>query len=175
MSKVKKSHITLRIDAKNLEKLRQEAQEKSLSTNVLINQIFDSYTSWHSYAPQAGMISVLRDLPVLLFDNMTFPELEKLAKKIISAKIHDAILLLNGEFNFESAVSLAKSWLKVSGFPYRYETANSSYKLIMQFDMGKKWSFFIARCFEEMFHTIKEIKTQSEVTDNSVALILKKV
>jgi len=173
MSKLKKSHITLRIDAANLEKIKQEAQEKNLTTNVLINQILNQHTAWHSYAPQAGMISLWRDIPLLLLDKYTLSDLEKLAKRIVDNNAKDTAILLNTEFSSESLIRLMKNWLKVSGFPYKYEKSNSVHKLIMQFDMSKKWSFFVAKCCEETFHILGETKIKSEITDNSLILTIK--
>jgi hypothetical protein len=171
---MRKSHITLRIDAKNLEKLKLEAQQKNLSVNVLINQILDLYASWYAYAPQAGIIPILKDLPRLLLENHTYPDIEKIAKKISLDKTKDVALLLSAEFNYDSFVALIITWLKVSGFPYKYEKSDSIHKLIMQFDMGKKWSFFITKCYEGIFEAMGGVKIESEITENTVIMTIRK-
>jgi len=171
---MRKSHITLRIDATNLDKLKLEAQQKNLSVNVLVNQILDLYTSWYAYAPKAGIIPILKDFPRLFLENHAYPDIEKIAKMVSSAKAKDIALLLSAEFNCDSFVALIITWLKVSGFPYKYEKSDSTHKLIIQFNMGKKWSFFITKCYEDIFEAMGGVEIESEITENTVILTIRK-
>lgn len=170
---MRKSHITLRIDSANLEKIKDEAQKKNVSVNVLINQALDLYTSWYSYAPQAGVISMWKELPKMLLEKHTHDEIEKIAKEIAKTEAKDTALLLKAGFDHNSFIEIIKKWLDVSGFPYKHEKSESADKLVMQFDLGEKWSFYIAKCYETIFEDLG-VRARSEFTDTMVVIDISK-
>lgn len=171
---MKKSHTTFRLNAESLEKLKQEAKQKNITMNSLVNQIIDMYASWHMHAPKTGMIQVWKGVISDLLSGYTYPELEKIAKKNIELSAKDTALFLSSDFTFENLIENHKNWLIASGFPFKYEQNDSSYKIIMHLDMGKKWSFFVSKCLEGMFTKLKNVEVSFEVSEKSLIMVAKK-
>ena len=50
----KTSTVSFRIDKEYDQILRREAEEKRITLNTLVNQIFGEYVEWHKYVKQFG-------------------------------------------------------------------------------------------------------------------------
>lgn len=62
--------LTFRIDTEIGDKLRQEANQKDVTINTLLNQIIKQHIDWHSIAYKAGFIAVRGALITRLLDEI---------------------------------------------------------------------------------------------------------
>src|SRR5919112_916723 len=68
---LKTESLTCRIDKTILNKLKNEAQQKEISVNTLINQTLRHHFDWHSNAAKAGFIPVRRSLIIKLMEQVS--------------------------------------------------------------------------------------------------------
>ncbi len=56
--------MTFRINESLMKKLKNEAEDREISLNTLVNQIFRRYVEWYSFEPKVGMIPIAK--PVVI-------------------------------------------------------------------------------------------------------------
>jgi hypothetical protein len=66
----KSENISFRVPKRNLDQLRQLANENQTSLNVLANQIFASYLDWTHNTPKADMVPVTKVLFIDLLEGI---------------------------------------------------------------------------------------------------------
>jgi hypothetical protein len=163
-------NVTFRFDNKILNQLRNESNQKRISLNTLASQIFQSHVEYDTYASKAGMISFPKALLVRLMEGLGEEEVEELSKYIAKNEIKDMTLLLRQEYTLSSFLDTIESWIRVSGFPYRRDSADNRTQIfVIQHDMGKRWSLYFERLFRFVFEDFKLRKYSFDNTDNSVA------
>lgn len=161
--------ITFRIEKSLLEKLRLESEQKQVSVNTLASQIFRQHVNWHSNAARAGMISVPRNLIIKLIDQVDEFAVVQLAEYIVKNDVKDIVMLMKQEYSASSFLDALKSWLEVSGFPYRHEVKDDKDCYVIQHDMGKKWSLYLAKVFQYVFQELLAKKIDcDDTTHNTV-------
>jgi hypothetical protein len=82
-------------------------------------------------------------------------------------------LILKEEYTIKSALEFLEIWIKISGYPYRYEETNNGQKrhsYMIQHDMGIKWSIYLAYLYQFLFDELGENKRiEFEKTKNTLA------
>jgi hypothetical protein len=170
----KSESVTFRIDSKTLKNLRNEAQQKDISTNTLLNQIIKEHLNWHSNAANAGFIAVRRPFVIGVINYLSEQEIISLAEYVAKTTNKDSILLLKEEYTLKSALDFIEMWIKISGYPYRHEETNNGqnrHLYVIQHDMGMKWSLYLANLFHFLFDELGENKRRIEFdkTENTLA------
>jgi hypothetical protein len=89
----------------------------------------------------------------------------------------DSILLLKKEYTIKSALDFLETWIKISGYPYRHEQDNNGqnrHLYVIQHDMGKKWSIYLANLYQFLFDELGENKRRIEFdkTENTLAFTI---
>jgi hypothetical protein len=169
------SSITLRFRNSILQRLRHDAKQKRINLNTLCSQIIGDHAEYGSYASTSGMISFPKSLLVRMMEGLTEKEVEKLSENIAKNEFRDLILLLKGEYNLKSFLDTVEAWLRVSNFQYSYNTdTEKKHKLVIQHDMGRRWSLYFEKLFYHAFYSLNLIgsKLRCEATDNIVAFTI---
>jgi hypothetical protein len=113
----KSETTTFRFDYETLKSLREEANQKDISTNTLINQIVKEHLKWHANASNAGFIAVRRLLITNLISHLSEQEIISLAENVGKNTNKDTILLLENEYTMKSALDFIEDdkniWLQV--------------------------------------------------------------
>lgn len=139
---------TFRLSRKSLDELKSEARRKGISLNSLVNQIIKEHIEWHSSAASAGFIPVRRMLIKDLIDPLDEKEIDDLAHNAIQNLVGTAMLVIVKKHSTESAIELLERWMRISGLPHRVEVKDDGKTYVIQHDMGRKWSYYLARLFE---------------------------
>jgi hypothetical protein len=92
---IKSETTTFRFDSETLKSLRQEAKQKDISTNTLLNQIVKEHLKWHANASKAGFIAVRRLLITNLISHFSEQEIISVAENVAKNTNKDTILLLD--------------------------------------------------------------------------------
>jgi hypothetical protein len=166
------SSITLRFRSDILDRLRHEAKQKRINVNTLSSQILGDHVEYGSYAATSGMVSFPKSLLVTMMDKLPEDEVDSLSKYIAKNEFKDLTLLLKGEYNLNSFLKTIESWLRISNFQYSYYITDDGerHRLVIQHDMGKRWSLFFERLFSHVFNNLPlAIRLKCETTDNIVA------
>jgi hypothetical protein len=164
--------VTFRLSTEKLELLRKAADTSNISPNTLVNQILSSYLNWHSLAARAKLYYLPRSFLVRLLNELTDDELSELARDTAKNELVDVCLFLRGGFNIASISEIAETWLRIAQMPHRVEVSGDVYKIIIEHDMGHKYSFLIKEISRNLLEIAFQSKSSCEVTENAVIIKL---
>jgi hypothetical protein len=170
--KHKSESITFRLNSIILDKLRREAQQKEISINTLVSQIIKQHAEWHSNAAKAGFIPVRKGFLVKLIDRLSEQDITSLAEYIAKSSNKDLVLLLKSKYNIESALEFIESWIRISAYTYRHEVNYTRHLYIIQHDMGRKWSIYLAELYRHLFEELETKKVDFDITDNTLSFVV---
>jgi hypothetical protein len=163
--------LSLRIDRTILDHIREEALQKDISVNTLLNQITKQYVQWHSHAAAAGFVTVRKQLIMKLINRLDEAEISNIAKEM-SMQSKDFVLLLRNEYQLESVIDVIQTWISVSAYKYKSEMKGATQLHIIQHEMGKKWSFYLAELYRYIFEELKVKVDFDMLTDNTLSFLL---
>jgi hypothetical protein len=164
--------ITFRLDNTILNKLHHEAEQKDISVNTLVSHIIRSHIDWHSNATKAGFITVRKGLLSNLINRLSEKEISSIAEYIAKTETKDFVLLLRNEYNIESALDVVETWIKISGYPYRHDVNFTLHSYMIQHDMGKNWSLYLAELYRFLFEEFGLKKVEFDLNHNSLDFIV---
>ncbi len=165
---------TFRLSKVKLAQLRKAAESRNISPNTLANQIIKAYLDWHSRAAHAKLYYLPKSFLIRLLDELTDQDLNEIAEDIAKNDLVDISLFLRGGFNITSVLDIAETWLKIAQMPYRVEAAGDGYKIIIEHDMGSKYSYLIREIVRYLLEIAFEAKSSCDVTNNAVIIKVEK-
>ena len=165
---------TFRFDSETLKSLREEAKQKDISTNTLLNQIVKEHLKWHANASNAGFIAVTRLLITNLISHLSEQQIISIAENVAKNTNKDSILLIEKEYTMKSALDFIETWIRISGYKYRHEEINNGqnkHLYVIQHDMGMKWSIYLANLYQSLFDEVRKDRKiiEFEKTENTLA------
>ncbi|MGZ5511504.1 MAG: hypothetical protein ACXWFC_13690 [Nitrososphaeraceae archaeon] len=169
----KSSTISFRIDEDYLKKLREETQEKKVSLNTLVNQIFGEYIEWQRYAERFGIVSMSKDAFKYVLDSLDDKQIIELATTIGQKAPKEFILFKWKKIDSESIVNFIKMYFGHCGYgryDYTKDIENSNYTFSIHHDFGRKGSLFLKSFLEILLKSTLKKDCQSIVTENSLAI-----
>ena len=166
--------VTFRLPSDNLEQLCKEAETRQVSVNTLVNQIVNEHLDWHLYAAQAKLYYVPKPFISRILEKFTEQQLNDLAEASAKKDFVDIGLLLRGEFTISSFLSILENWSRISDIPYRAEEIENTQKIIIEHNMGSKYSYLFKEIYRRLLENVFETKVQFDITDNTIVLTLDK-
>jgi hypothetical protein len=160
----------LELSKGKLEQLHKAADAMSISSNTLFNQILKAYLDWHSMAAYAKLYYLPKSFLIRLLDELTNDELNELAMETAKNDLVDVCLFLRGRFNITSITEIAEIWLRIAQMSHRVEVTDDIYRIIIEHDMGSKYSCLIKEIARHLFEVAFEKKSSCDVTDNAVII-----
>jgi len=164
--------ITFRLDGTILNKLHNEAEQKDISVNTLVGHIIRGHLDWHSNAAKAGFVTVRKGLLSNLINRLPEKEISSLAEYMARNETKDFVLLLRNEYNIESALDVIETMIKISGYPYRHEVNYTRHSYVIQHDMGKNWSLYLAELYRFLFEEFGLKKVEFDSNQNTLDFIV---
>ena len=160
---------TFRLPKEKLEQLRKVSQTKSVTPNTLVNQIINS-SRLAQESPHAKLYYLPKSFLIRLLNELTEKELNQLARDVAKNDLVDISLFLRGGFNLDSVSNIAETWLKIAQMPYRIEINGDGCKIIIEHDMGIKYSYLIKEISRYLLEVAFEAKSSCDVTENAVII-----
>jgi hypothetical protein len=82
--------------------------------------------------------------------------------------------MLRRKYNIHSALDMIETWLRVSGYPYTrnledLDYSSKLYSFIVQHQMGRKWSLYLAEVYRNLFEEFGVRNGQFDMTDSALA------
>lgn len=165
--------ITFRVYSDAMDRLRKEAGEKDISVNTLVNQLLRGHVEWHSIAAKAGFISVRKGFVKTMIDKFSDQEVKMLAEHIARTSNRDMLMIFRNKISIDCAVDFVESWLRASGFAYRHESkAIGTHSFVIQHDMGRKWSLYLAELYRHLFEQCKATRFVYDARDSTMSFVL---
>lgn len=162
--------VTFRLPSDNLEQLCKEAETRQISVNTLVNQIVNEHLDWHLYAAQAKLYYVPKPFIARILEKFTEQQLSDLAEASAKKDFVDIGLLLRGEFTMSSFLSILENWSRISDIPYRAEEIDNTQKIIIEHNMGSKYSYLFKEIYRLLLEDSFETKAKFDTTDNTIVL-----
>jgi hypothetical protein len=161
---------TFRLPKEKLEQLRKIAQTNNVTPNTLVNQIIKAHLDWHSRAAHAKLYYLPKSFLVRLLNELTNDELDELARDVAKNDLVDISLFLRGGFNISSISEIAETWLRIAQMPHRVEADGDVYRIIIEHDMGAKYSYLIKEISRYLLEVALQTKSSCDVTENAVII-----
>jgi hypothetical protein len=162
--------VTFRIPTEKLHKLTKETEAKQVSLNTLFNQVVKEHLDIHGLASQAKLYYMPKLFLMRLINEYTDEELSELARETAKNDLVDISLFLKGGFSIASLTDITETWLRISKMPYRYETNGDSSKIIIQHEMGIKYSYLIREICAYLLEVAFEAKASYRITDDTLVI-----
>jgi hypothetical protein len=105
-----------------------------------------------------------------LLNELTNDELNELARDTAKNELVDICLFLRGRFSIASISEIAETWLRIAQMPHRVEVSGDIYQIIIEHDMGRKYSFLIKEISRNLLEIAFQTKSSCEVTENAVII-----
>jgi hypothetical protein len=169
-SKSSSNCITFRIPTEKLRKLTKETETKQVSLNTLVNQIIKEHLDLHGLASQAKLYYLPKSFLMRLINEYADEELCELARQTAKNDLVDISLFLKGGFSIASLAEITETWLRVSKMPYRYETSGTCSKIIIQHEMGLKYSYLIREICKYLLEVAFEAKASYKIFDDTLVI-----
>ncbi|SRR5579883_1293964 len=167
-SSAKTRSMSFRLPEEVAEALETEASAKNVSTTVMISEICRAYFGYEGNAGRAGLVAFPR--PVLLRLMEEFPE-----EKIISVAgqmsrdvTTDMMAVLQNEYSADSFIEFIQSWAHASRIPFRRQVRGDLNTIVIQPELGKKWSLYLGHLFKDVIEELTGKKVKINMTDKSV-------
>ncbi|HEX5186375.1 MAG TPA: hypothetical protein VFV86_05740 [Nitrososphaeraceae archaeon] len=161
--------ITLRFDKTTMNELRNEAEQKLVSVNALLNQIVRTYTKWHKPAKRAGLIYINRFLYKDIVEHIPNDKIKTIANNYARDFFMDTIEMFDEVPSISFYIDYLPTWLEISGFNYRINQENPDYLSIkIQLDLGQRFSEFIAVKIQNILEALNQREAKIEATDHLV-------
>lgn len=139
-----------------------------------MNQIVKSHVEWHSSAATAGFIPVRRELIRRLMDPLDEKQIDDLAHYVVKDLVGAALLIIVKNHSTNSVVELLERWLRVTGFNYHIETDGDCRTYVIQHNMGRKWSYYLARLFEEVSYELEMVRPDIKTAESALYVMMRK-
>ena len=121
-------------------------------------------------AAHAKLYYLPKSFLVRLLNELTSDELDELARDVAKNDLVDISLFLRGGFNLASISEIAETWLKTAQMSHRIEVDENIYKIIIEHDMGQKYSYLIKEISRYLLEVAFETKSSCDVTENAVII-----
>jgi hypothetical protein len=123
-------------------------------------------------AAHAKLYYLPKSFLIRLINELTEEELKEIARDTAKNDLADISLFLRGGFTLASISSITETWLRIAHMPYRYEISGDSCKIIIEHDMGLKYSYLIKEISRYLLEVAFESKSSCDITENTVIIKL---
>ncbi len=169
--KASSDSVTFRLNSSVLDKLSTRADLQKTSLNVLVNQILCNYIEWDADSIKAGWIPTQRTVLTKLIDALDEKVISEIAEQSAKSSGKDSILYMYGKYNLENLLKNIRAKAQRSGFSIKEYEENSNSEIVIQHDLGWKWSIFFKFYYQEILHEINQ-RVIFDYTDTSLIINL---
>ncbi len=83
--------------------------------------------------------------------------------------MRDAVVFIKGHLNIESFLHAMDLWLGASHLPFRHIVKDGMHRCIIQHELGRKWSIYLATVANSLLAEIDYYTKNQKVDDQSVS------
>jgi hypothetical protein len=103
------------------------------------------------YLPKPFLIRIIEEL--------NYEELGALAREMAKSDLVDISLFLRGGFTVASLSNITETWLRISQMPHRIQIDGDKCTIIIEHDMGHKYSYLFKEISRYMLDVAFEAQT----------------
>jgi hypothetical protein len=151
----KTTTMTFRIDENIVTKLRDEADNREISLNTLVNQILKRFVEWDLFEPKLGLIPMAKPLVVELFENMSEDEMADMARRVGANTVRDIALFMKHKMDLESFLNWFETRMKALFVEVSHRKAeDGKHSYILKHNLGRNWSIYHKIILELIFNDV---------------------
>ena len=176
MPKKKEKVVTLRLDQDSFKTVEDYAKGKGISVSAYITSVLDTYTEFFIPLASIERIAFPKKALYQLYSYASKESLDNLVKEW-SDEPKNAVRLLGGEFNLESALnSVSKVSKYLMGTDARIITTEQKNTwIVIRHNLGKNFSYFWNQMFIHFFEPLQDqIDIASEYDETTISISIKK-
>lgn len=163
--------VTFRLNSSVLDKLSTRSDLQKTSLNVLVNQVMCNYVEWDADAIKAGWIPTQRAVLTKLIDALDEKTISNIAEQSAKSSGKDSVLFMYGKYNLENLLKTIRASAQRSGFSIKEYEENQNLEIVIQHDLGWKWSIFFKFYYQEILHELNQ-RVIFDYTDTSLVINL---
>jgi hypothetical protein len=170
LPKKKEKVVTLRMDQESFKTVEDYAKSKGLSVSAYITSVLDTYTEFFIPLASIERIAFPKKALYQLFSYASRDSLDDLVK-VWEDEPKNALRLLGGEFNLESALnSVSKVSKYLMGTDARIITTEQKNTwIVIRHNLGKNFSYFWNQMFIHFFEPLQDqIDIASEYDETTI-------
>lgn len=160
-------NITFRISSKLIEILHSKAAEDGISLNTLVNQVIEKYLEWNAQQLTRTFGVMEKSILKEFIDLVDSKHLEEITIKLTDPE--DIMPLTKGKDDVESLLQAIAVLAKRSGYATRVFQEGERRRIIIQHEMGAKWSKMYKLQVEQLLKNANHA-IMLEATDNSLII-----
>jgi len=158
-------NLTIRVKKEILDNLRQYASSRETTLNSAVNQMLSQVLDWDILAAKAGWVPIPKNALVNILDKIDEKTILELAETNGKTIPNDFMLAMKGRQSIEDLLEINKNRAFSAGFSYSEIIENNYLKIIIQHDMGIKWSKYFSTFYDTAFKSLG-CKAEFEIADN---------
>lgn len=160
--------ISYRLPEHIIAELEVEAQQKEISQNVLVRQIFEKYIQWERFANNIGMIPVPREILKVLGAKMDGDVMNEVIT-VMTPMIKDWVMFMKGSYDLKRVIESMEEYMRVSGMTSDHRIEGDIHHFIIQHNLGIRWSLFTELLLKQIFHEfLPHLTMKTRTTPNTV-------
>jgi hypothetical protein len=175
LPKKKEKVVTLRMDHDSFKTVEDYAKGKGLSVSAYITSVLDSYTEWYIPLASNERIAIPKKALYQLYSYASKESLDELVKEW-EDEPKNALRLLGGEFNLESALNAVSKVSKyLMGTDARIiATEQKDTWIVIRHNLGKNFSYFWNQMFMRFFEPLRDqVDIATEYDETTISIRLK--
>ncbi|SRR5579875_13538 len=162
----KSIHYSCRLDAEVYSSLADEAKQKDISMNNLLNHVAREYVRKRSFE-KIGMTSVCKDALREVFDMLDDKQLIKLATKLGSSNAVEYVRMLYHDTNKFSVLKFLDLWgSRFSG--YEHKNHNFVHRFSIPHEINEKYSLFMKEYITSFLESAINVPVKVQSTSRAV-------
>ena len=107
-----------------------------------------------------------------ILNELNEEKLNEIARETAKNVLVDISLFLRGGFSLASISDIAETWLRMAQMPYRLEINENSCRIVVEHDMGLKYSYLIREISRYLLEVAFESNSSCNITENTVIINL---
>ena len=159
--------MSYRIDAKILEEIVREAGSKEISANILVNQVLRRFVEFDRYQQRLGVLPVPKQLLMDMIVSCDDKQIKFFAERTFRTLKDFALFKQKGQ-DLGAFLQVLEEYVKVAGIASDHTINGSRHTIVIQHDMGLKWSEFTKELLGIMFEKLADKKADFELTESCV-------
>ena len=166
-----KPHVirTLRIPSTLDLGLQKLAQERNSSVNALAENALTRFFEFDRHEDELDYTSIPRALLVKAFDYLSDDEVRDLGLRSDSVSMIEFVLLYHQEADLYAILNAYQMRAKYTGaFKFHHSSEGRYHTILLNHNMGVKWSVFFEASLREVFHKLLGIELKTEPSANFV-------
>ena len=162
--------ITFRLPIERINRLRQESEVRNITLNTFINQIISDHLHWHRMAAPAKLYYLPKSFLIRVLNTIEDQDLTKLARDTAKNDLVDICLFLRSNYAMATLSEITEAWLRISQMPHRIQPPRSTCTIIIEHEMGFKFSYLIKEITRYLLEVAFEAQFTCDITDNTVVI-----